>query len=179
MARICVFAGSELGTDPAFAEQSRELGQRLAAVSHTLVCGGAAVGLMKACSEGANLGGATVEVVVPEFFLRNQPQPAYVKLTKVASEEEQQDIFRQTGDAFILLPGAFGTMYETVAMASAKQYGRHQKMIVAFSINGYWELLSGQVEHMQQKGMLKQESPIFFARTVEEVLGKISHSLVV
>jgi uncharacterized protein (TIGR00730 family) len=111
--RICVFCGSSPGRRPAFAAAASELGARLAADRIGLVYGGGSVGLMRTVADAALAGGGEVVGVIPEALAGKEvAHTGLTRLHVVKSMHERKALMAEVADAFVALPGGFGTLDE-------------------------------------------------------------------
>lgn len=130
MKAVCVFCGSKSGDSPAFGEAAFELGAALASHGLTLVYGGAQNGLMGRVADGALSGGGAVIGVIPRGLARQEF--AHPRLTETVFAEtmaERKQVMIDRSDAFIALPGGFGTLDELFEVLTGAQIGLHQKPI--------------------------------------------------
>jgi uncharacterized protein (TIGR00730 family) len=153
--RICVFAGSSPGADPAFAFAARELGAELAARDLGLVFGGEAAGLMGAVADGALAGGGEVIGVVPHLLSGSgTPQPG-ADLRYVDTLAERKQLMADLADGFVALPGGLGTLDELTEVVTWTQLGVHDKHVVLLDVAGYWAPFAQLLEAMATTGFLQ------------------------
>lgn len=138
---VCVYCGSSDDADPNFLKAAHEIGAALAKADMRLVYGGGGVGLMGACARGAHEAGGKVLGIIPGF-LRGREQPFDDVETVVVETmaERKQGLF-DNSDAFVVLPGGIGTLEEIVELLSWQRLGLHDKPVVFYSPNGFWEPL--------------------------------------
>ncbi|HET9041518.1 MAG TPA: TIGR00730 family Rossman fold protein, partial [Burkholderiales bacterium] len=142
MKALCIFAGSNAGTNPIYAETARVLGEALARRGITLVFGGGRVGLMGAASQGARAAGGKVIGVIPSALQRKELAYDGVDLTElivVRSMHERKARMAELSDGFIALPGGFGTFEEICEMITWAQLGIHRKPCGAVNVAGYFD----------------------------------------
>ena len=154
---ICVYSSSSDMVAPEFFAVARELGTEIARRGHTLVWGGTNVGLMGECAKAAQAGGAKVIGIIPSFIADHGL--AYDKadeLIVTGDMRERKALMEQRADAFIALPGGFGTLEEMFEIITLKQLRRHNKAIVFLNAGGYYEPLAAALEHMYQARFAKQ-----------------------
>lgn len=152
---IGVFCGSSPGGDPAYAAASRELGQACARGGIQVVYGGAACGLMGELARATVAAGGTAIGVMPAFLTGIEPpDPRTGEIVMVDSMHERKlEMFRRS-DAFIVLPGGFGTLDETFEIITMRQLKQHGKPISFVDIQGYWSPLRELVDAMERNGMV-------------------------
>lgn len=140
--RICVFCGSSFGRSALYAEAAEALGQQLAESGTSLVYGGARVGLMGALADATLSAGGEVVGVIPKGLLDHEI--AHERLTElhvVASMHERKSRMADLSDAFIALPGGFGTIEELCEILTWAQLGLHAKPIGILNVGGYFDPL--------------------------------------
>jgi hypothetical protein len=138
----CVFCGSLPGAEPAFVDAARELGRALARREIDLVYGGGHVGMMGALADSALAAGGRVIGVIPRHLMR--PEVAHRRLTErlvVDSMHERKRVMAGRADAFIVLPGGFGTIEEMFEMLTWRQLKLHAKPIALVNVAGYFDRL--------------------------------------
>ena len=157
--RVCVFAGSSPGNDPRFLDAARELGAALAQRGVELVYGGANVGLMGAMANAALEGGGHVIGVIPRHLLDFEVAHTGIPdLRIVESMHERKALMAELSDAFVALPGGFGTLEETFEVLTWRQLGLHQKPVVILNAGGYFDALVAFLEHMVKRRLLSPEN---------------------
>lgn len=155
-ASVCVYCGSSLGTDPRLADAARELGERLAAAGIRLVYGGGAVGLMGVVADAVLAAGGEVHGVIPRgLFSKEVGHPGLTRLDEVGSMHERKQRMADLADAFVALPGGFGTLEELAEIVTWSQLGLHAKPIVVVDLDGFWQPLLQQLDRMVAAGVLK------------------------
>lgn len=151
--KICILAGSRMGKNPEFAAEAAALGCAIAEEGAGLVAGSASIGLMKVCAEAVHQAGGSVDVVIPSIWLAKEAaQPAFANVTEVSDQAARTRIFLERGVGFIALPGSFGTLEEIAALCVGRQYGQHNKPVVAFNVADYWNNLLALTQDMAAEG---------------------------
>ena len=157
--RVCVFAGSSPGNDPRFLEAARELGAAIAQRGVELVYGGANVGLMGAMANAVLEGGGHVIGVIPRHLLDFEVAHTGIPdLRIVESMHDRKALMAELSDAFVALPGGFGTLEETFEVLTWRQLGLHQKPVVILNAGGYFDALVAFLEHMVKRRLLSPEN---------------------
>jgi uncharacterized protein (TIGR00730 family) len=155
MRHICVFAGSNLGTQPAYAQAAVELGQELISHNIGLVYGGASVGLMGIVADTVLQAGGEVIGVIPQgLFTREVAHTGLTKLYSVKSMHERKALMADLSDGFVALPGGFGTFDELFEIATWNQIGIHAKPIGLLNVADYFTPLLQLVSHASQEGFI-------------------------
>ena len=158
MKALCIFAGSNAGTNPIYAETARALGEALARRGMTLVFGGGRVGLMGAASQGARTAGGKVIGVIPSALQRKELAYDGVDLTElivVRSMHERKARMAELSDGFVALPGGFGTFEEICEMITWAQLGIHRKPCGLIDVGGYFDGLLAQFDRAVADGLLR------------------------
>ncbi|MBK7723874.1 MAG: TIGR00730 family Rossman fold protein [Dehalococcoidia bacterium] len=159
MKRVCVFAGSSPGNDPRFLDAARELGAAIAQRGVALVYGGANVGLMGAMANAVLEGGGHVIGVIPRHLLDFEVAHTGIPdLRIVESMHDRKALMAELSDAFVALPGGFGTLEETFEVLTWRQLGLHQKPVVILNAGGYFDALVAFLEHMVKRRLLSPEN---------------------
>ncbi len=156
---IAVFCGSSLGKNTAYAQKAATLGTYLGSNNYHLIYGGGNIGLMGTIANAALAAGGKVTGVLPTFL--NKKEVGHVALSKlilVSSMHERKQKIEQLSDAFIAMPGGFGTLEEVSEMLTWAQLGLHQKPIGLYNINGFYNSLLTQLDVMVDEGFLKLQN---------------------
>jgi uncharacterized protein (TIGR00730 family) len=158
MLSICIFCGSSAGRNTAYKGAAVKLGQLLAEKKLNLVYGGGNIGLMGEIAQSVIKAGGKAIGVIPQFLV--EKELVYTNLTKihvVDSMHERKAMMVELADAFIAMPGGFGTLEETVEVLTWAQLGLHRKPIGLLNIDGYYDYLNDFFEHMVAEGFLMRE----------------------
>jgi uncharacterized protein (TIGR00730 family) len=156
MSRICVFCGSSLGADPAYAAAAHDLGAAIAKRDLGLVFGGTGSGLMQAVADGALEAGGEVIGVMPGF-LADGAHPG-VEIRVVDSLTDRKILMADLAVGFVALPGGLGTLDELAEMVTWTQLGVHDKPLVLLDVLGYWTKLEVLLDSMVAAGFLRPEN---------------------
>lgn len=156
---IAVYCGSAPGFDPNFMTAAYELGESLASEQIGLVYGGASVGLMGAVANGCLSKNGLVTGVFPTFLKKKEIEHSGLgKLILVETMHERKRVMFDLSDAFIVLPGGFGTMEEFFEIITWSQLGLHYKPVVLLNWNGFYNPLVQMFRTMVESGFLKKEN---------------------
>lgn len=148
-ARVCVYAGSAPGADPAYAEVSHAAIAELVRRGSGLVYGGGSLGLMGVLADAALEAGGTVTGVIPRFLDDKEVgHHGVTDLRVVETMHERKMLMADLADAFLVLPGGIGTLEEVVEMLSWSQLGLHRKPIGLLDVDGFWQPLVALLDHM-------------------------------
>ncbi len=158
MRNICVFCGSQSGADACYRQAAVELGGLLARHGHGLVYGGGHVGLMGSLADAVLQAGGTVTGVIPRPMTeRELAHEAVTRLHVVSSMHERKALMASLSDAFIALPGGFGTLEELFEVIAWAQLGIHRKPIGLLNAAGYFDGLIAFVDHTIAEGFTKSK----------------------
>jgi uncharacterized protein (TIGR00730 family) len=156
--RICVFCASKLGARPEYAEAARDLGRTLAARGLAIVCGAGGVGLMNELSNAALTAGGEVIGVIPHALVeRELAHKGLTELRVVDSMHERKALMADLADAFIALPGGYGTLEELLEIVTWAQLGLHEKPCGLLNVGGYYVRLQQFLDHAGSERFLKPE----------------------
>lgn len=164
MKSVCVYCGSSDKIKPVYLEAARQLGGVIARRGLQLWYGAGSTGLMGAVADGALQAGGEVVGVIPGFF--NTPQLAHMQLSRlevVDTMHQRKERLAQQADAFIALPGGFGTFEEFFEILTWSQIGLHRKPIGLLNISGYFNPLLAMVEHARAEGFIYDEHRSLFS----------------
>ena len=176
MKSIVVFCGSSSGHDPEFLVFAKELGAAIASRGARLIYGGAKVGLMGCIADAVLAQGSEVIGIIPRFLsIKEVAHEGLSQLLIVENMHERKTKMFEVGDAFIALPGGFGTLEELFEVVTWAQLGLHQKPIGILNVNDFYDPLIAQLDHMVSSGLLKQENRdlIMIDGTVDGLLAKM------
>jgi len=149
MRAVCVYCGSNAGARPVYAERAAILGTRLAREGLALVYGGGNVGLMGIVADAALAAGGEVIGVIPEQLVRWEvAHEGLSRLEIVANMHERKARMFDLSDAFIALPGGFGTLDEMFEMLTWRQLGLGDKPCAFLDVEGYFTPLAEMLDHM-------------------------------
>jgi uncharacterized protein (TIGR00730 family) len=158
MTSVCVFCGSNLGDKPIYREMADALGRRLAALGLTLVYGGGNVGLMGVLADAALDAGGTVIGVIPQALADWEVAHAgLTELVIVQSMHERKARMADAADAFVALPGGFGTFEEFCEVLTWSQLGLHKKPCGLLNVDGFYDPLLALFDRAEQDRFLRAE----------------------
>lgn len=157
--RVAVYCGSADGSDPVYKAEAVSLGTALAAAGMGLVYGGANVGLMGAVADAALAGGAEVIGVLPEVLAGKEIAHAgLTRLETVSTMHQRKARMVALADAFLILPGGYGTLDELLEIVTWSQLRLHTKPCILINTAGYWDGLLGFLDGTVAAGFLKPEN---------------------
>jgi uncharacterized protein (TIGR00730 family) len=149
MKSLCVYCGSNTGASPAYLAQAITLGTRMAQDGIRLVYGGGNIGLMGAVADAVLAAGGEVVGVIPKQLV--DMEVAHLSLTElevVSSMHTRKSRMFDLADAFVALPGGFGTLEEIVEMLTWRQLGISEKPCAILDVDGYYQPLIAMMDRM-------------------------------
>jgi uncharacterized protein (TIGR00730 family) len=153
---VCIFCGSSTGTNTIYSNAARELGSLLALNGHTLVYGGGNIGLMGLIADTVLQKGGEVIGVIPGFLMDKEVgHNGLTKLEVVDTMHTRKMRMAELSNAFIALPGGWGTLDETAEILTWKQLGLIDQPVGILNTNGFFDSLLSQMNHMVKEGFLK------------------------
>ncbi len=170
---LCVFAGSQSGSEPQYAEQARQLGRLLVENQIGLVYGGGSVGLMGEIADAVLDSGGKVIGVIPQFLATKELLHTGLTETVVTEDMHSRKAkMAELADAFIALPGGLGTFEELFEVITWAQLGVHQKPIGLLNVAGFYDPLLYLINHSIELGFVKPEhrNLLEAAESAEELL---------
>jgi len=157
MKRVCIFCGANSGPE-SYTIATKRVGEYLVQQGLELVYGGGSVGLMGVVADAAlNEGGKVVGVIPQELATRELLHTGLTDLHVVGSMHERKALMAKLSDAFIALPGGFGTLDELFEILTWGQLGQHTKPIGLLNINGYFDKLLEFVDHTISEAFVKEK----------------------
>ena len=159
MKRICVFCGSSAGSRPEYRAAAGEFGTELVRRHLGLVYGGSNVGLMGIVANAVLAAGGEAIGVIPQHLV--SPEVGHTGLTKlhvVRSMHQRKALMADLADAFVALPGGFGTLDEFCEVVTWTQLGLHAKPCGILNVLGYYRSLLAMFDHAVEEQFLKPEN---------------------
>jgi uncharacterized protein (TIGR00730 family) len=156
--RVCVYAGSNPGSHPAYAEGARALATLLAEREIGLVYGGGRVGLMGVLADTVLAAGGEAIGVMPQSLIdREIGHPGLTELRVVDSMHERKALMAELSDAFVAVPGGIGTLEELIEVYTWSQLGIHVKACGVLNVRGYYDHLAALLDHAVSEGFLRAQ----------------------
>lgn len=180
MARICVYLGSRDGNSPAFRQATNQLGRTLAERGHTLVYGGARIGLMGELANAVlEAGGKAIGVMPDHLVEREQAHFGLSELIRVRNMHERKATMAANADAFIALPGGIGTFEELFEIWTWGYLGLHEKPMGLLNIEGFYSPLLTFLDSTVSQGFLASltRDMLLDASTPNELLDALEAQL--
>jgi hypothetical protein len=178
---VCVFCGARPGSSPEYMEAAVSLARVLHANSWSLVYGGGTVGLMGALSSTLCKLGGSVHGIMPAALVSYEqggvvpPESEFGRTTVVLDMHTRKGMMGKEANAFIALPGGYGTLEELFEVVTWNQLGIHACPIVVLNIGGFYDGLLGWVKTAVESGFIRSDAQgiIVEAKTAEEAAAKI------
>lgn len=168
MQRVCVFCGSNRGARPTYVAAAQALGTELARLGLGLVTGGGRVGLMGAVADAALAAGGEVIGVIPEALVAWEvAHPSLTTLEVVDSMHTRKARMADLADAFVALPGGFGTLEEFCEVLTWAQLGLHTKACGILDVEGYYAPLLALLDHAVTEGFVRPEHRALVLQAVD------------
>ncbi len=170
---VAVFCASRDGAAPVYREVAAELGAALAAHGVALVYGGSNVGLMQAVADAALAAGGHVTGVIPTVLV--ELEVAHDELTELHITDtmhSRKALMAERADAFLALPGGFGTMEELFEVLAWQTLKLHTKPVLLLNVNGFYNPLLAFLDHCVTEGMLRERNReiVLVSQTVKDAL---------
>lgn len=176
---VAIFCASANGAKPIYAEAAAELACGLARRGVGIVYGGANVGLMQVIAEAALAEGGCVVGVIPTLLVEAEvAHPAVTELHITDSMHSRKAMIGQRSDAFVALPGGFGTFEELFEVLAWQTLKIHAKPVLLLNINGFYDKLLAFLDYCVDEGMLKEKNRriVHVANSVPELLDMLGFS---
>lgn len=168
---ICLYGSGSRKIDESYTDEAYRLGCEMAKRGHTLVFGGGDTGMMGACARGISDNGGKSIGIAPEWIGEFEPLcETCSEFIYVDSMDERKRGFLDNSDAFIISPGGIGTLDEFFEIITLKKLKQHDKMIIVFNINHFFDTMLKMIDEMSEKGFLyKQEETYKVAADIDDV----------
>lgn len=178
--KICVYGAASSEIDKSFIEAGENLGRKMVERGHGLVFGGGRNGMMGAVARGVAEKEGKILGISPKFFEENNAEISFPSCTEFIHTEtmrERKRLLDESSDAFIISPGGIGTFDEFFEILTLKQLGRHNKAIVIFNVNGYFDNMIKMMEVAIEKRFITTDCVDLYkvTETVEDTLDYIEN----
>ena len=175
---IALYCGSRSGNKPIYQEKAIALVQGLAKQGFGLVYGGASIGLMGQVADAMISHGGEAVGVIPEFML--DYEIAHHQLTElhvVQTMHERKALMAERASAFVALPGGLGTFEEILEVATWGQLNQHQKPMMIYNVNGFYDALITQLDHAVEEGFLppQHRAKVIICNHAEQIYSAIAN----
>lgn len=177
MKSICVYCGSNFGNSPAYRAAAEALGRALVARGHTLVYGGGNVGLMGVVADTVMQGGGEVIGIIPRSLLeREVGHRGVTRLEVVETMHQRKQRMAELCDAFIAMPGGWGTLEELAEAVTWTQLGIHRKPLGLLNIEHFYDPFLAYIDNAVAAGFIRPQHRglLCSAETVDGVFDALS-----
>lgn len=170
---ICVYCGSSDGNNPKILDTANRFGKLLAEKSFKLIYGGSSLGVMGTVANSVmNNGGEVIGVIPKNLFKKEVAHTGITKLITVNDMHERKSKMAELADAFVALPGGFGTMEELFEIITWNQIGIINKPVTILNIDGFYDSLIGMIKHSSETGFIRN-----FEKVNLNITDSVSESL--
>jgi len=153
---IGVFCGSRLGERESYQDAAEAVGRAIARAGARLVYGGGDVGLMGVAASTAAAEQGSVLGIIPGFLIAREGHLDGVDIRIVETMSERKVQLIDESDAFIILPGGTGTLEEVFDVVSRQQLDLHDKPVIFFNVDGFWDPFVTLIQHTVDQGFTPQ-----------------------
>jgi uncharacterized protein (TIGR00730 family) len=156
--RVCVFCGSSVGTDPVYKGAAQAFGRALVRRGKGLVYGGGRVGLMGVIADAVLAADGEVHGIIPESLAAKEIlHEGLTELHIVPNMHARKAKMAELADAFVAMPGGYGTLEELFEVVTWAQLGLHEKPVALLNVGGYFDGLLGCIDSAVAEGFIKPE----------------------
>ena len=153
---IAVYCSANDNIADTYFAETRQLGEWMAANRHTLVWGGGNCGLMGCIGDAVHDGGGTTMGMVPRSLEHTNRVSRHIDVYfPCDSLSDRKDLMLSHSDIAIALPGGIGTLDEVFGQAGSFTIGFHQKKVILYNIDGFWDTTISLLDHLQSQGMIR------------------------
>jgi uncharacterized protein (TIGR00730 family) len=173
---VCLYCGSSSAVPAHFKTTAHDVSTALAKQGVDIVYGGGHVGLMGIVADAALKAGGKVTGIIPEHIRAKEVQHTNLtKLHVVPDMHTRKRMMVEQSDAFIILPGGLGTLDEAFEIITWKKLGLHDKPIVIFNQQGFWDPLLALINHLADTGFAQKNDLTLYtvATTIDEVFAAL------
>ena len=174
--KICLYGSGSINTPKEYMDVGYKLGSAIAKNNHSLIFGGGNDGMMGAVASGVFDNGGEIIGIAPEWIDEfDNDFENCDEYIKTESMDERKNLFLKNSDAFVIVPGGIGTLDEFFEIIVLKFLKRHDKKIVLFNINGFYDTMILMLEEMADEGFIREggESIFKIATAIEDVFDYI------
>jgi uncharacterized protein (TIGR00730 family) len=173
---VCIFCGSNVGKDPEYSRAAAEMGREIGRRGWGLVFGGGSVGLMGVLADAVLEAGGEVIGVLPEMLATTELlHPRVTKMHIAPTMHARKALMEELSDAFVALPGGYGTFEELLEIITWAQLGLDDKPIGLLDVGGFYERVTAFFDHAIDEGFIKAKhrSLIVSAGTPGDLLDRL------
>ena len=160
MKKIGIFCSSSNRLDPLYYTEAERLGHWMGQQGLTLVCGGANCGLMETLARAVHGSGGHVLGVIPQILIdRHRVSSSLDETILTRDLAERKDVLIRESDVILALPGSVGTLDEVFTVLAANTIGIHQKQVIFWNIDGFWDDLFTMFDGLTRRGVVNKPWP--------------------
>ena len=175
--RICLYGAGSAKLNKKYLDVGYQLGERLAQENHTLVFGAGNNGMMGAVARGMHDNNCKIIGISPDWMDKFEELYDYCdKLISTSTMDERKRLFLTNSDLFIIAPGGIGTLDEFFQIITLKKLEKHEKPIIMFNIDGYYDVLLDMMSHMKKEKTISENDTKLYevATSIDEILNYIN-----
>ena len=173
---IAIYCGSSFGNDEIYEKSTKILAKKLAMKKYNIVYGGSLQGLMGIISnESLKYNNMVIGVITYDLVSKEIENKNITKIYKVETMNQRKEKMEELADAFITIPGGYGTFEEIFSVISAAQLGYHQKPCAFYNINGYYNKLIDFLKNCAKEGFIREDfvDLLIVSNDIDEIIHKI------
>ena len=173
---IAIYCGSSFGKSDEYVEKTKILAQKLALKNYNIVYGGSLQGLMGIVSnESLKYNNTVTGVITYDLVTKEIENKNITKIYKVDTMNQRKAKMEELSDAFIAIPGGYGTLDETFSVLTAAQIGYHEKPFAFYNVNGYYNKLIDFLENCVKEGFVGKKflDMLIISDNVDEIISRI------
>ena len=173
MKKICIYCGSKTGQKAQYSQIAEALGKALARNNHEMIYGGGRVGIMGIIADAVLEEKGRVQGVIPISLMRKEVGHNGIQQLHVTEDmHSRKALMEKLSDAFVVLPGGFGTLDEMFEIITWRQLGFHKKPVFILNSEGYFDALLGFIQKATDEGFIHSDGDeiIRVANSVEEII---------
>lgn len=164
--KICLYGSGSRKIDKTYTDEAYILGREIAKRNHTLVFGGGDTGIMGSCAKGVRENNGKTIGIAPKWIGNFEPLcDECNEFIYVESMDERKGKFLENADAFIICPGGIGTLDEFFEILTLKKLKKHDKEIIVFNVDHFYDKMLEMIDEMDEKGFLYKQEEIFKTAT--------------
>ena len=174
--KIGVFCSANNNIDPVFFERTKEFGHWIGTNHHTVTYGGCNIGLMECIGRSVHEAGGTTIGIVPRLVEEGGKKSKYIDIEFPCDNlSDRKDLLMMQSDITVALPGGIGTLDEVFTVASSASIGYHDKRVILYNVEGFWNSLIALLDDFQAHGFIRGDyhQRIDVANSFEELTEKI------
>ena len=154
--KIGIFCSANSNIDPVYFEKTEELGRWIANNGHSIVFGGCNMGLMECVAKAVHEAGGETIGVIPSIIEKGGRTSQYVDVHVYCDNlSDRKDLLLEHSDVIVALPGGIGTLDEVFTVAASHTIGYHQKKVILYNVNGFWDTLIACLDDLADRGMIR------------------------